>query len=178
MPKHPQKGGRRPYRKYLRGNIDVDFALGTLGAETLAKFNVPDTLTEKAYLTSVKASWTMINFTKQTTDGPILVGIAHSDYTAAEIEQWVENLGSWDSGDLLSQEIGRRKIRMVGQFRSPATVQEVSRINDGRQFTTKAKWQLETGDTVAVWAYNQGSSPLAGTDPVVHVSGHANLWPN
>ncbi len=178
LAKHRGGSRRRKYRKYLPGQIDIDFALGTLGVESLAKMNVPDTLTEKAWLSSVKCSWTMINFTKQTTDGPILVGIAHSDYTAAEIESWIENLNSWDSGDLLAQEIAKRKIRYVGQFQSPATVQEVARINDGRQFRTKANWQLETGDTVAVWAYNQGSSPLAGTDPVVHVSGKANLWPN
>ncbi len=94
--KHGRKG--RKYRKYLRGNIDLDMLLGTLGAESLISQAVPDVLTEKAWCSSVKASYSMQALTKSPTTGPITIGVAVSDYTSAEIEQFVENLGSWEQG--------------------------------------------------------------------------------
>ncbi len=176
MAKHGRR--RRKFRRYLKGQIDLDMLLGTLGAESLISQAVPDVLVEQAYCTSIKASYTMQNYTKQANDGPILIGVAHGDYTSAEIEQWVENLASWDQSDLLSQEIARRKIRMIGQFDASETINFTARLRNGMQFTTKCGWQLSTGETLRFWAYNQGSSALATSDPVVHVSGHANLWPN
>ncbi len=173
-----RKGRRgRKFRKYLRGNIDLDFLLGTLAAETLVFSVVPDVLVEKAWCSSVKASYSMQNMTPGGNVGPITIGVAHSDYTSAEIESWLENLGSWDQGGQLEQEIARRKCRVIGTFEN-LPLGETARLNDGRKFTTKCGWQLITGQTLRFWAYNEGSSALATTDPTVHVSGYANLWPN
>ncbi len=174
MAKH---GRRRKYRRYLRGNIDLDMLLGTLGAEALISQELSDTLVEQAWLTSVRISVAMINFTRQSNDGPILVGCAHSDYTSSEIESWVENLSSWDSGDLLAQEIGRRKIRQIGTIPTPESVADSGELWDGATRTIRCGWMLNTAETIRFWAYNQGSSALAATDPTVHFSGHANLWP-
>ncbi len=170
--------GRGKFRKYLRGNIDLDFLLGTLAAESLISAVVPDTVVEKAWCTSVKASYSLQALTKSPTVGPITIGVAHSDYTSAEIEQWVENLGAWKQASQLEQEIARRKIRLIGTFPNPDATGNTAVLNHGRQFTTKCGWQLVTGQTLRFWAYNEGSSALATTDPTVHVSGHANLWPN
>ncbi len=172
------KHGRRKYRKYLRGNIDLDFLLGTLGAESLISAVVPDTVVEKAWCSSVKAAYSIQALTKTPTTGPITIGVAHSDYTSAEIEAWVENLGAWDQGGKIEQEIARRKIRVIGTFENPEATGDTTVLNDGRKFTTKCGWQLVTGQTLRFWAYNEGSSALATTDPTVHVTGHANLWPN
>ncbi len=171
------KHGKRKYRKYLRGNIDLDFLLGTLAAETLAGANVPDVVTEKAWCSSVKAAFSMQNLTPAGNVGPITIGVAHSDYTAAEVEQWFENLGSWEQGSQQEQELAKRKCRVIGTFPT-VPVGETSVLNDGRKFTVKTGWQLVTGQTLKFWAYNEGSSALATTDPTVHISGHANLWPN
>ncbi len=176
MAKHGKGRGRR-FRKYLKGQIDVDQLLGTLAAETLFSAAVPDTVVEKAWCSSVRAAYSMLNYTPGPTIGPITFGVAHSDYTSAEIEEWIESLGSWDAGDLRSQEIARRKIRMIGTFENPSSVSDTARFNDGRQITTKCGWMLQTGQTVRFWWYNEGSGALATTDPTCHVSGHANLWP-
>ncbi len=176
MAKH---GKGRKFRKYLRGNIDHVLALSTLGGNTLIGSLVADTVVDTAYVSSVKATWTLAEFTAATNDGPILVGIAHSDYTDAEVEAFVENItGSWDAGDLVSQEIARRKVRVVGVFKNPPTATEASRLNDGNPVTTKAGWMLSEGQTIRIWAYNQGGSALATTSPNVFVNGHANLWPS
>jgi len=171
--------GRRKFRKYLKGQIDHQFTLGTLAAQDVVSDPVGDTVREKAWLTSVKATWSLSNITSIIDSGPILVGIAHSDYTDAEIEEWIENLASWDSGDMIGQEVAKRKIRRVGLFGTPVGgPPDKLALNDGKPIRTKCGWQLVTGQTVKIWAYNTGTAALATTVPVVHTQGFANLWPN
>lgn len=175
MAKHGRR--RRKYRKYLKGIIDERGALSTLAGDTAISFVVTGTVTEKAWLSSVKLNWAMDDFTPGTDDGPILVGVAHSDYSTSEIEAWIENSGGWSEGDLVAQEIAKRKIRQVGVFENPSAAVDVAVLNDGKPITTKCGWMLETGDTVRYWAYNTGTSALATTDPNLKINGHANLWP-
>ncbi len=168
----------RKYRRYLRGIIDAEISLGTLGPNAVVANNEANVLTESAFLTSVKATWSLIDFTAGTQDGPIVVGLAHSDYSDGEIEQWIENTLSWDQGDMIGQEINKRKIRRVGVFQNLSTVTAgADALNDGRPITTKCKWGLNTGDTVRFWAYNTGTGTLT-TGALVKINGFANLWPN
>ncbi len=173
-----KKASKRRFRRYIRGQIQNRFTLGTLAPVTALSDLVDDVLTEQAWLSSVKASWSMDTFTEGTGDGPIVVGVAHSDYTDAEILEWIVNTSSWEEGDMIAKEVNRRKIRRVGTFgiTGPALSGQV--LNDGKPITTKCGWQLSTGQTVRIWAFNAGSSALATTSPAVVTSGHANLWPN
>ncbi len=171
------KPKRRKFRKYLKGQIDNAFNLGTLAANTLIGDDVDDVLTEKAYLSSVKATWTLSAGTAGPTVGPVLVGVAHSDYSDAEIEAWIENVSGWEEFNEVQQEIAKRKIRRVGILKVPETASLQAELNDGKPITTKCGWMLGTGQTVRIWAYNMGVGAFATTDPVVHTQGHANLWP-
>ncbi len=173
-----KKKGRRAFRKYLAGKINHSQLLGTLTAKSAISAVVAETLSEKAWLSSVKATWAVGDWTPAAGDGPIMVGVAHSDYSTSEIEAWIENSGSWSQGDKVTQEIGRRKIRRVGVLQSPVNTTEGVVLNDGKPITTKCNWQLITGQSVRIWAYNMGISAFATTDPLVVVNGHANLWPN
>ncbi len=172
-------GRRKKFRKYIRGSVDEKLSLGTLGATSLISDIFDDTVTEKAWISSVNAAWSMQGWTQGLDDGPIMVGLAHSDYTDAEIEAVIENTGSWDEGDLVQQEISRRKVRVVGIFPTPhpdsANVAVV--LNDGKKILTKCGWMLQSGKSLRVWGYNMGASALATTDPDVNVQGFANLWP-
>ncbi len=170
-----RKGGS--FRAYIPGPIDESFALGTLSASSIIISTLGEVVTEKAWLSSIKAAWSLKNYTVATDDGPIMVGIAHSDYTAAEIEAWIENTAGWSQSDLVAQEVAKRKIRKVGVFESPATALDDAVLNDGKPIRTKCGWMLMTGQTISLWAYNMGDSNLATTDPDVHVQGKANLWP-
>ncbi len=174
MAKHPSK---RKFRRYLRGQIRSALSLGTLAAADVISNVVSDSVIEKAWISSVRAAWTLSNYTPLAETGPVMVGIAHSDYDDAEIEAWVENLASWDSGDQVGQEISKRKIRLVGVFDSPLGASGDTFLNDGKQITTKCGWMLATGQTVRIWAYNTGTVALATTNPSVKTEGHANLWP-
>ncbi len=153
-------------------------ALGILGPRDGIILKVNDVLVEKAWLSSVVLRWSLTEFTQNVGDGPIMVGVAHSDYTLAEIEAYLESTGSWDEGSLVDQEVAKRRIRRVGVFDAPASPSDTEVMNDNKPIRTKCGWQLYTGDTVTVWAYNLGTSALATTDPFVLADGHANLWPN
>ena len=169
-----QKG--RKFRKYLKGKVEIDLSPGALASNTGAKANAGDVVTEKAYITSVVLKWALQSLAATDDMGPVLVGVAHSDYTATEIDEWIANLGSWEESDKVGQEIGRRLIREVGLFEMPADITEIAVLNDGKAIRTKCGWMLATGQTIAIWARNTGTTDLAGS-PTIHASGHANLWP-
>jgi len=170
------KRGSR-FRKYLRGSVDEGLLLTTIGANSLLSSDFDETVNERAFVSSIVASWSLANWTDIANAGPILVGIAHSDYTSSEIEAVIENTGSWNEGSLVEQEIAKRKIRIVGQFSGAASAADAQVLNDGKPIRTKCGWILNQGQTLKVWAYNTGTVAVATTVPFLHVQGHANLWP-
>ncbi len=164
--------------RYIRGNVDENLPIGTLGSRTLAVASFDETVNERTFVSSVKAAWSLDNLTEGDGIGPIMVGLAHGDYSAAEIEAFIENTGSWNEGDLTAQEIGKRKIRIVGIFRSPPGALMGSMVlNEGKPIHTKCGWILLQGQTLDMWAYNLGTAAVATTIPDIHLEGHANLWP-
>ncbi len=174
-----KRKGRRRFRRYIRGVLDEQIALGTLGPEDVLTQD-SDVVTETAWLSSIKATWALIDFSPGTQDGPLLVGIAHSDYTSTEIEGWIEQAAgaSWSQADLIAtREVGRRLIKQIGVFTNLGpTAASADALNDGRPITTKCGWPLATGQGVRYWVYNSGTGTLA-TGAFVHVNGHANIWP-
>jgi len=162
--------------RYVKGNVDEDFALGTLAANT-AILEASDTVGERTRITSVDVIYTLAGMTASDNAGPIEVGFAHSDYTLAEIEEFLELTTSWNEGDLLDKEVSSRLIRRIGVFDTPATAGESYTLNDGKAIKTKLNWILNAGQGLNWFAYNQGGAALATTDPNVHIVGHANLFP-
>jgi len=169
--------GKRKYRRYLKGSVGQRITVGTLAAQTLVSVINSDVVTERAWLSSVMVRWSLENVTAGSNIGPLLVGVAHSDYTDAEIEAWVENSLSWKESDLVGQEVARRKIRRVGVFETPQAVEDAVVLNDGKPIRTKCGWYLATGQSVRWWAYNMGQAAYATSSPNVAMEGHANLWP-
>ncbi len=166
---------RRRMGAYIKGNVDESLSLGTLAAGTLIADTWDDSVSERTRISSVVAIWALDVLTAP--QGPIMVGVAHSDYTDAEIEEVIENTGTWDRGDKISQERAKRLVRVVGKFGQPSAAGEVDQVlNDGKPIKTKLNWILNSGDTLKMWAYNNSGSALSGTVPVVRVNGHANLW--
>ncbi len=162
--------------KYIRGAVDEELSLTTLGPKTVAQTPFDQTVVDRMLVSSIVATYSMKEFTQGADDGPILVGIAHSDYTASEIEEWIENLGSWAESDLVGQEVNSRKCRLVGQFDTPSSATETVVLNDGKPIKSKLNWILNQGQTLDLWGYNLGTSALATTVPIVRANGHVNLW--
>ncbi len=164
--------------KYIRGRVNENLSLGTLAPVTLVSVIFDETVTEKALVSSTDVTYSMENKTVGGGDGPIMIGLAHSDYTDAEIEEVIENAGSWNEGDKIQQrEIGRRLVRTIGVFEETGPNLSSQVLNDGKPIHTKLNWTLVTGQSLRLWAYNLGNSALDTTVPVVHAEGHANLWP-
>ncbi len=169
-------GKRRSMGRYVKGNIDEDFALGTLAANT-AVLEASDVVGDRMLISSVDVAYTLAGFTAADNVGPVEVGFAHSDYTLAEIEGFLELTTSWNEGDLVDREISGRKIRRIGVFDTPASAGESYTLNDGKPIKTKLNWILNAGQGLNWWVYNQGGASFATTDPNMHITGHANLWP-
>ncbi len=170
--------GRRKFRRYLPGRIDHKLQLATLAGNTLLGSDNADVVNEETWVSSVKAIYSIGQYTPVAECGPFILGWAHSDYTDAEIEEWVEQANSWNVGDKVSQEQSRRLIKQIGTFEHlPITASGVESINDGRMKTTKLGWMLASTQTLRFWVYNAGTAAVATTDPEVRVQGHANLWP-
>ncbi len=163
-------------KTYLKGSIDENLALGTLASKTLVGDTWDESPEEKTLISSIEVSWSLDQLTHP--QGPILFGIAHSDYSDAEIEEVIENLGSWDAGSKVEQEIAKRLVRVLGTFVSEGDGTAVGdvRFNDGLPLKTKLNWILNTGDTIKMWGYNVSGTPLSTTDPQMRANGHANLW--
>ncbi len=166
------KRGRKGRRLFVP-KVTHEEALGTLAASDVQANNIADTLDEEAFLISADLVWSIRDLTA--TEGPIVVGICHSDYAASEIEEYLENAGSWDRGDLINQEIsGRgRRIRTVGSFSGNSTEET---LNDGKPIRTKCGWKLITGQTLKFWAYNKSGAALT-TGAEVVVEGQAFFRP-
>ncbi len=139
---------KRRMGKYLRGSADESLSLGTLASKDVISQGFSETVDERTFISSFVARWSMTAFTKSTGDGPILVGIVHSDYTAAEIEEWIENAGSWNEGNLTELEKGARKIRQVGVFENPIDEADSVVLNYGKPIRMKCGWILNQGQTL------------------------------
>ncbi len=173
MAKHGRKGRKRSMSGYIKGNVNETLGLGTLAGTTLIAANFDESPQETALISTLVATWALDNLTIG--QGPIEFGVAHSDYTDAEIEQVLETTGSWDSGDKISKEIGNRLVRKIGVFVSDGASTDV-KFNNGKPVKTKLNWRLNTNETLQLWAYNITGAALSTTTPSVHCDGHANLW--
>ena len=163
--------------KYLKGNINENMALDTLAGLAILVGTFDETVNERTLISSIEM---IISVTGQTSsdenDGPILVGVAHSDYSAAEIEAVIENLGSWNEGDLVNQETAKRWVRKLTTIQWPVGTDQSFVANDGKPIKAKLNWTLLQGQGLSMFAYNQGTSALL-TGSEIFMEGHANLWP-
>ncbi len=172
-----KRGGRRR-RRYLRGKINVEEAVGAIGTKAVNLQIFPDVVFEKTWISSISAAWTLSNLTPLGDAGPLLIGIAHSDYSAAEVEEYLENVDSWNEGNKVQQEIAKRLIRVIGIFETPDDAPDSVTLNDGVKIHTKCGWSLATGQTLNLFIYNFGGNSISATSsPNIAGRGHANLWP-
>ncbi len=158
--------------RLLKGTVDEALVLGTLANATLVGGAFDENVNERTLALSMEATWGLSNLTVG--EGPIAVGIAHSDYTDAEVEEVIENTGSWNEGSLVEQEIAKRKVRIVGMFDGGTQTDEV--LNDGKPIKTTMKWVLLQGQSIRLWAYNRASATLT-TGAAVILQGHIWLKP-
>ncbi len=161
--------GKKSYGgRWRRPRLLQEWALGALATDTLVSEGGGTATDQEAIVTSIEVTVARNNGTQG--EGPILVGVAHSDYTDAEIEQCVEALGAWTSADKIAEEQSKRLVRMLGTFAGDAT----EKLWDGRKRKFKLNWRIADGQAINFWAYNSDSAVLT-TGSAVNVDGYANL---
>ena len=169
---------RRRYRqgRYLRGGVSVNKDLGTMQALDVQTEDMPEVVSERTRVSSLDCMWTTSGWIQSDDDGPIMVGVAHSGYTDAEIEGWIEDQDTWDEGDMQLRDVRQRLIRKIGVLTSPPTDGGSKSLNDGKPIKTRLNWVLSTGQTLQIWYYNMGNSAFGAPGPHVQTNGHVNLF--
>ncbi len=163
-------------KNYMRGMIDEELSIGTLASKTLITAIFDDVVASPTLISSIVASYVLSEVTAGTAVGPLLVGVAHSDYSDAEIEAVIENVNSWQSDDLIGKEVAGRLVRVIGTFTQPPSATESVSLNDGKPIKTKLNWRVDDAESLRMWAYNLGAAAFATTNPAFRMNGHANLW--
>ncbi len=161
--------------RYIRGGVNETLSLGTLAATTLVGVDFDESVNERTLVSSLVATYALSDVVAAANRGPILVGVAHSDYTDAEIEEVMELSDSWDEGNKTQQERAKRLVRKIGTFPDTLEAEDTHVLNDGEPIKTKLNWILNQGQTLRLWAYNTGTAALAAG--AVRLEGHANLFP-
>ncbi len=164
LAKHGRSGPRRRY-SLRRVRVTPELALGTLTTDTVITAVATGLATDTYRLISAKLSWTLTNLTAG--EGPITVGLVHSDYDVAEIKECLEAFGI-DQGDKIAQEQMDRLVRVVGTFTGAN-----STLNDGRPIRTKLNWKIAIGKEVLIFAYSEDTATLT-TGATVNAAG--NYW--
>ncbi len=137
--------------------VDETLPVGNLATKVVIADDLNTVVDQDTWLMSAALTWGAEGFTAG--EGPIQVGLAHGDYTAAEIEECLESLASWDQGDKIANERRRRKVRIAGSidwFDGATGV-----LAHGRIVKTKLGFMLEIGETLKTWAYNPTTGTIA-----------------
>ncbi len=150
-------------------NVDEAMALGTLALNDVIIKAMTQTATEAWRCLSLNGVWSLKGGTSG--EEPIVFGVAHGDYTAAEIEEYLEQEGTMDKANKIAQEQTRRLVRRIGQL-SPD-----DQFNEGRAKYNRLNWAMATGLTLSMWAWNKSdASPLTTGASIVFTGRMLIRW--
>ncbi len=151
MAKHNRRGKRRFNLRRVR--VSPELALATLASDTVLATVLIGTSASTYRCMSVSLTWSLTDLTAN--DGPIIVGLAFSDYTVTEIKECLEAAEAIDIGDKIGQEKANRLVRIVGSMNE---VRES--LSEGRLIKTRLNWLIPIGKAINVFAYNTGTGAL------------------
>ncbi len=163
---------RKPRKRSFRGTyrkvpVYPTQDLGTLASKDVISTVMINASTDTYRLMSTDGVWSCSGLTLG--EGPVAVGIARGDYTAAEIEECLEAAGAVDLGDLLAQEKANRFVRQIAVVSAAEPL-----ANDGKAIKTKLNWPVAEGDQPQIWAYNISAGALS-TGGAHKFAGHCNI---
>lgn len=157
MAKKRRYSNRNPPR---RVRVVGSVTIGALGSGSTVKGAISNAATDPYRLLSIKASYAWTDIGAVIDDG-CEFGLAHSDYTAAEIEECLEAQTAIDLGDKIAQERANRLVRTLGRIGPLAGGPAVgggAPFADGRLVKTKLNWKMSTGDTLDQWVRNSSGA--------------------
>ncbi len=156
----------RRRRFNLRGvRVTPEIDLLTLASDTVKVAAMTGVAVSTYRVISVKATWALVGLAAG--EGPVTVGIAHSDYSLTEIKEALEAAASIDPGNKIAQEQGNRLVRIVG------TMSQNRSLNNGEAISTKLNWLIPIGKALNIFVYNEDTAALA-TGAQLNVGGR--IW--
>ncbi len=173
MAKRGKGRGRRRFT-LRRVRIANTVAPGALAAGAVITGVGSNATTNSMRFISLDASYSWTDI-QQITDDGMEFGVAHSDYTSAEVEAALEAGASMDIGNLVSsREVGQRLVRVIGVMPAMASAAGAGvAFNDGRRVKTRLNWPAAIGDTLNFWMRN-ASGVIWVTGSNLNVIG--DLW--
>ncbi len=165
--------GRKRRRFNLRKvRVNALSAIGALASLDVTGADLTGASVNPYRIVSVDFSYSLTNLGATTDDGQEF-GLAHSDYTNAEIEECLEAQAAIDIGDKVAQEQSNRLVRTIGQMTgAPGTGAGLS-FNDGTPLKTRLNWHISIGDFLRLWIRN-GSGIVYTTGASIVTMG--NMW--
>ncbi len=169
--------GKKSYHRDFRlrrVTISSQSAAGALATGAVVVNNIINAVADKLRLISIDASYSWSGIGANVDDG-CSFGFAHSDYTAAEIEECLEAITSIDLGDKVAQERANRLVRYIGTIGNTggAPAAGGASFNDGKRVKVRLNWLLSAGDQLGLWIRN-ASGVVWTTGSQVTISG--DLW--
>ncbi len=153
--------------------MSESIAVGALASNTLDAADFTNVLDQEVWAISCDVNVSAHGFTAN--QGPVLFGLAHGDYTAAEIEEWLEANASWVSSDKIANEKARRKCRIIGRLEQPYAGAERT-FNDGKKLRVKLGFKVQSGETLKIWVYNDSGAQLTAGG-IIEIKGPIYLKP-
>ncbi len=157
-----------------RVRMNGSLAIGALATKDVISGNASASPTIGLRIMSVNATYTISNI-GASDDDSFEFGWAHSDYSAAEIEEALEASATMDAGDRVAQEQANRLVRLIGTVSGAlaGAAGGGANFNDGKPVKTKLNWLLTPGDTMDLWVRN-GSGTIYTTGASLQVVG--DFW--
>ncbi len=162
---------QKPKRRFTGRMIRLTGAraLSTLASQTAIATALTGAATDTYRVLSMNNSWSVDGLTAG--EGPLTVGYSYSDYTVAEIKEFLDSQSAINVGSKIEQEQSKRLIRVVGVFSGEAN----QSLNFGRPIRTKLNWKVAIGDTIQMFVFNEDASAALTTGANVHSIGKMHI---
>ncbi len=172
MANKPYRRRRRRQFNLRRVRLQSELAIGALAADDVISGAITVAGVGTMRFMSLKANWSIADL-GAIIDDNFQFGVAHSDYSSAEIEECLEAQAAIDIGDKVAQEQSNRLVRTIGVITGGDSQQSGIPFADGRLVKTKLNWLMSIGDTLNVWVRN-GTAVIYTTGSLISVIG--DLW--
>ncbi len=124
-----------------------------LAAGDVISAAITNTSTNSYRLISVDFSYSITDLAALIDDG-MEFGLAHSDYTSAEVEECLEAVNAIDQSGKIEQERANRLVRTLGYFDGAPGTDGSKSHNNGMPVKTKLNWKIGIGQTLNLWIRN------------------------